>query len=206
MEQSPVRPICDVEDGEVRENSDAQLRAEEAAEPNVAKAPVLPSREAVESHMVTHVPFRSWCKHCVRGKSKGLPHVRQKPSERQLPTIVCDYMYMRESQHEGEERGMPILVARDADNCELGTGMLFARVVLAKGVNPYAVKAFANDIALLGHSELVIKCDQEAPIAALVHAVKEERPERIVICVLVPCTCDGWHASLGRVHELDTPN
>ena len=165
--QSPVRPICDLEDGEVRENLDVQSQPEEATEPNIARAPVLPSREKIESHMVTHVPFRSWCKHCVRGKSKGLAHNRQKPAERSLPTIVCDYMYMRESQNEGEERGMPILVARDADNCDAGTGMLFARVVPAKGVNPYAVKAFANDVAMLGHPQLVIKCDQESPIAAL---------------------------------------
>ena len=51
---------------------------------------------------------------------------------------------------------MPIL-AKDLVNCGSGTGMAFARVVPSKGVQSYVVKAFANDIALLGPPELVIK-------------------------------------------------
>ena len=27
--------------------------------------PKLPSREEIEEHMKTHLPFRSWCRHCV---------------------------------------------------------------------------------------------------------------------------------------------
>ena len=34
---------------------------------------------------------------------------------------------------------------------------------------------------MLGHAELVIKCDQESAIGALVNAVKAERLERIVL-------------------------
>ena len=33
-----------------------------------------PSREEYEEHMRTHVPFRNWCKFCVRGKCKSDPH------------------------------------------------------------------------------------------------------------------------------------
>ena len=33
-----------------------------------------PSEREVEEHCVTHVPFRSWCEHCVRGKSKAGMH------------------------------------------------------------------------------------------------------------------------------------
>ena len=30
--------------------------------------PVLPSEAEVEQHELTHLPFRSWCRHCVRAK------------------------------------------------------------------------------------------------------------------------------------------
>ena len=35
-----------------------------------------PSAEEVRRHMISHVPYRSWCEHCVRGKAKDNPHVR----------------------------------------------------------------------------------------------------------------------------------
>ena len=47
---------------------------EEARKAKGIKAPTKPSKEEVNEHMLTHLPFRSWCPHCVRGKSKGRPH------------------------------------------------------------------------------------------------------------------------------------
>ena len=79
-----------------------------------------------------------------------------------------------------EEKGMPTLVARDINHGNIGTGMLFARLVPAKGVNPYAVKSLAKDIAALGYTELVLKSDGEPAISALKQAVRMERHERIV--------------------------
>ena len=38
------------------------------------KDPRLPRRDEVEAHELTHLPFRSWCKHCVRGRGKEMPH------------------------------------------------------------------------------------------------------------------------------------
>ena len=58
-----------------------------------------------------------------------------------MPTIAADYMYMSESQRESEERGMPILVARDLRDSTGGTGMVFARVVPQKGGAPLCGEA-----------------------------------------------------------------
>ena len=30
----------------------------------------LPSRREVEDYNLTHVPFRSWCNHCMRGRGR----------------------------------------------------------------------------------------------------------------------------------------
>ena len=78
-----------------------------------------------------------------------------KQRTREIPTVSVDYMFMHEAQELDAERGMPILVMRDVNSGGCGTGMIFARVVPAKGVNPYAVKNTAADIASLGHPELI---------------------------------------------------
>ena len=38
--------------------------------------PKLPSKSEVEEHNITHLPFRSWCRHCIRGRGKEMPHCR----------------------------------------------------------------------------------------------------------------------------------
>ena len=52
--------------------------------PNLPKLPVLPSQEDVDAHMATHIPFRSWCPHCVRGKSKGAAHKRAEKIQKEM--------------------------------------------------------------------------------------------------------------------------
>ena len=34
-------------------------------EPMKVHNPLLPSGAEIEQHMLTHLPFRSWCEHCV---------------------------------------------------------------------------------------------------------------------------------------------
>ena len=87
----------------VEDDCESVVSESEAIPVKIAKAPIKPSREEVESHMATHLPFRSWCPHCVRGKSKGKPHSLAKSTGKDMPTIVCDYMFMHESQKDSEE-------------------------------------------------------------------------------------------------------
>ena len=75
--------------------------------------------------MLTHVPFRTWCPHCVRGKARAAYH-KGKCADKQIPSIIMDYMYMESS--EAEDRGMPIMVVKDSES-----GWTMARVVPKKG-------------------------------------------------------------------------
>ena len=169
------------ENQSVSVDSESVANQPEAIEARAARVPVRPTQAEIDLHMTTHLPFRSWCAHCVRGKSKGKPHHKAEGEPKEVPTVAIDYMFMHESQDIREEKGMPILVARDLIDGGHGTGMIFARVVPNKGVQPYAVKNLAADIALLGHPEIVLKSDGEPSIVALKEAVKMERPERIAI-------------------------
>ena len=145
---------------------------EEVRGPIAARIPGEPTRQEREEHMVTHVPYRQWCQHCVSGKAKSMPHLSAAKHTREVPVLALDYTYMKERQAEGEECGMPILVGCDASAARGGTGHIFARVVPAKGVQEYAVQALSAEVALLGHKELILKSDGEPAIQALKEAVK----------------------------------
>ena len=62
----------DLEEGEVHVEDESE--EEDSAELKHAKDIVSPSRDAVEQHRVTHLPYRSWCKQCVMGRGIGKPH------------------------------------------------------------------------------------------------------------------------------------
>ena len=47
--------------------------------------PKLPSKEEIEEHMTTHLPYSNWCTHCVRGKGKSADHKQQMQDERIIP-------------------------------------------------------------------------------------------------------------------------
>ena len=177
--RSSTDPAPAAEEEEEEENEPAEF--EEGRGPNAASIPVGPTKEEMDEHMLTHIPYRQWCQHCVSGKAKGNPHQKSRGYVREMPTIVLDYMYMRERQGEGEEGGMPILVAHDLVAARGGTGNLFARVVPAKGVNQYAVQSLSNELSYLGHKEFILKSDGEPAIVALKEAIKAERQERIVL-------------------------
>ena len=148
QEQS-VRPesLCDGNPGSSSDNQLQTGEEEEATIPVAQRIPEEPTAEERLQHMLTHIPYRQWCQHCVAGKAKGGRHEKSSKYTREVPTVVLDYMYMRDTQQDGEEGGMPILVGYDTVTARGGTGTIFARVVPAKGVNEYAVKVLANELS-----------------------------------------------------------
>ena len=43
--------------------------------------PLLPRDDEVREHQLTHLPFRSWCPHCVRGRGKEMNHTKKNRDE-----------------------------------------------------------------------------------------------------------------------------
>ena len=60
--------------------------------------------------MKTHLPFRNWCRHCVRGRGTEMPHQRV-TGERELPEIHFDFAFLGDEGHPGET--LPVLVVRE---------------------------------------------------------------------------------------------
>ena len=59
--------VEDVTGEEVKDESSS-----EGARPKVKRKPRLPTKQEREEHEATHIPFRSWCRHCVRGRVRNL--------------------------------------------------------------------------------------------------------------------------------------
>ena len=84
-------------DGEHLEgDSDVEeLAVEEAKVAKVARDPSAPTRQEVEAHEATHLPYRSWCPICVAGRRDNAPHKSLTDEERSVPEVVMDYCFIR---------------------------------------------------------------------------------------------------------------
>ena len=71
-----IRPLNDVEIEEEENGEGIEEEEGESGRREVERmqSPGKPSLEEVEHHNLTHLPYRSWCRHCVRGRKKELPH------------------------------------------------------------------------------------------------------------------------------------
>ena len=101
-----------------RDEEAIRVEEEEGIEVKVRKLEKAPTKEEVAMHRVNHIPFRSWCSHCVKGKAHGNQRRRRKTMEEEVrePVVSVDYMLMHDNQGEGEEKGMPIMVVKDRKN------------------------------------------------------------------------------------------
>ena len=63
--------------------------------PRIARAPKEPTSLERAIHEVTHIPIRTWCRHCMRGRGKDVYHTRI-GGEQDVPRVGMDYMYMAE--------------------------------------------------------------------------------------------------------------
>jgi len=145
----------------------------------VANDPKLPSADAVEQHRCLHIPYRAWCKFCVMGQGRGDQH-RSGP-ESTIPKIGVDYFFitsgglkkrkelemsdeaLEQARSEGEV--LKCLIVR----C-YSTKNIWGHVVPVKGADEddFAVNCAVTDILWLGHTQLIIKGDNEPALQALI--------------------------------------
>ena len=92
-----------------------EFRSGDEARAKLSAAPRSPSKMLWEKHVVSHIPFRCWCRHCVAGRWTERRHLGRKGAELdQQPYISIDYGYYAGN-------ATPMLVAKDRLS-----GMVFA--------------------------------------------------------------------------------
>ena len=74
--------------------------------------PRQPSQQEKEEHQMTHLPFRSWCRHCIMGRGREEDCRKSMEEERQVPEVHLDYMFMGD---EKEGKTLAFLVAREGE-------------------------------------------------------------------------------------------
>ena len=131
--------------------------------------PRTPSKAEWERHVVSHVPFRDWCRHCVAGRGLERRHQR----------------------HPGRGDATPMLVAKDRR-----TGMVFALPVERKGAaDPHAVEQLAAWVYMLGSSQMAIRSDGEPAVMQFAAAVRDARRPGSV--TTLETSAPGDHAGNG---------
>ena len=67
-----------------------------AQKPQILRSPDSPSQADIDLHNLTHLPYMSWCPHCVATRRPNVAHTASK-TESTLPLLVTDYCYLRDS-------------------------------------------------------------------------------------------------------------
>ena len=68
--------------------------SEETRRPNHRALPANVSKEEFDAHQLTHLPFRSWCDHCVKGKAVDDAHRPRIDSHRGEAKVGMDYFFL----------------------------------------------------------------------------------------------------------------
>ena len=101
--QGPISPV-EIQLEGIGDADSQGGREEEGREPMVKKMEQRPSQEEVDQHMLTHIPYRSWCDHCGRGRAVNDHHKKSSGQESSIPVISIDYAYFGETSEERQER------------------------------------------------------------------------------------------------------
>ena len=160
-----VRPVEEQDCEEEAMEAECEFGARKA---EMMRSPSQPSGAEVEEHEKTHLPFRSWCRHCVRRKGKQAEH-RRLTQEEVGPELHMDFAFMGDEE---SEELLTILVAK-----ERTTRMLMSTVVQAKSSVEFAAKrtlAFLREIGC-EHVAMTVKSDNEPAMSALVTQIGKLR-------------------------------
>jgi hypothetical protein len=172
-------------EGDVIHAEDAE-GDEDVETSRVARDPKLPTSEQIEEHNCTHLPFRDWCPFCIMGRGRGDQHKRAQGHESNVPVVGVDYFFITkggmkkrseleqeltpegeaqitEARHKGE------LIKRLLVRC-FRTKLILAHVVPCKGLDEerWVANLVCDDILWIGHTELILKSDNEPSLKALI--------------------------------------
>ena len=136
----------------------AELEAQDPGDVRIAKRmlnPKLPSKEEVEIHEMTHLPFRNWCAFCVKGCSYEGGHFRAERDERAIPEVHVDFCFL--GSEVGKEK-LTTVVAKERDS-----GMIMSSVIPTKASEgkfaASRVAAFCRELGF-GSAKIIMKSDQ----------------------------------------------
>ena len=91
----------------------------EARRPATPREPGQPTRREWDEHKLLHWPYRSWCKHCVKGRAIARAHRTKTTEDREwrrysgVPTLSFDHCFMGTDANEESAHESPWLIGYD---------------------------------------------------------------------------------------------
>ena len=157
---------------EIMTNEDDDNDDKSHMPPRMLTYPSMPSRQEVQEHNITHLPFRSWCPFCVAGKATCAPHRRGVGhNDDAVPLVAFDDCFMGE-RDENETDNITIMVGRDRKS------RCYATIpVPQKGIDPmqYAVRRGLKFLDFLGYQSVILTSNQESALAKIFASIKAFR-------------------------------
>ena len=141
-------------------------------------SPREPTKQEREEHDKTHIPFRNWCRHCVRGRGKE-EECRKTNRVPEKPEVHMDFMFMGE---EKSEKTLAMLVAK-----ERSTKAVMACVAPKKSEGEWLAKrvmAFMREFGCELEA-VTVKTDNEPALVAVVDHIGRLRAAKGGVGVVV---------------------
>ena len=146
--------------------------------------PELPSREMIAEHNLTHIPYRPWCRACLRGKGKRRPSLRLtgEYAEEHCTRVRMDYASLTEKADESEvepdaeaeeELVQTVLVMQESQCTSV-----WSYAVSHKGSSEeWVVHQVCEDLETVGlrNERVIAKSDQENSAVDVVREVAKLR-------------------------------
>ena len=131
----------------------------------------MPTKQEKDEHERTHVPFRSWCEHCVRGQASEDKHstVKGVNAEEEIPRVILDYCFFTEdasrhtTEHESTTEAATSVTALVMKETLCGSVWAYALRSKSVGDDPWIAEQLVDDLRTIGLAKerVIVKSDQE---------------------------------------------
>lgn len=88
------------EEGEEK-NKEGDEESEEVRRPKILRNPEEPTTKEREDHMKVYIPYRTWCRICVKGRGRDRPHRTVIRNELGISIIGIDYFFISDEDDVG---------------------------------------------------------------------------------------------------------
>ena len=129
--------------------------------------PPRPTQKEIEEYEISHLPFRTWCEACVKGRARSQHHRQvakvhaQELGQDSQHHLSVDYLSFGD---DGESYPGLTIYHRNSKS-------VWAHCVEKKGKDEFASKSILGALGKIGCKRAVIKSDQEAAIKALAQEI-----------------------------------
>ena len=142
-----------------------------------ARQPRTPTLQERLEHEKTHMPYRCWCEHCVRGQGSEYGHskVIGSNASNEVPRVILDYCFFTENaKHKSDDHGESVTAETSLTALvmkETLCGSVWAYGLKSKSVSedPWIAGQLVDDLCTVGmaRERIVVKSDQESSIVEL---------------------------------------